>query len=132
MTIQFGTYEFVAESRPRENGSVLFLSFFPKDLSFEEMKRIMNDSSNTSTITVTEGTKTTYYRDFSVLKTLVYADNSGDVVATVELWKTDLQEEVHKLKDASESQSESIDYLNTSIDDIMTVVIPTILGDMTE
>lgn len=127
MQIAFGNYTFEADSKPRESGSTLLVTFFPGEMSFEDVKEMLHSPFNTQTVTLIDGEHETEYHNFTVYKELQFHDKGDATVATTTLNKEDIATQVRRLAEAVEAQGASIEDTNNTIDEIMTVVIPELL-----
>lgn len=128
MQIAFGSYTFEADSKPRESGSTLMVSFLPGEMTFEDVKEMLHNPSNTQCITLIDGEHEIEYHNFTVYRELQFHDKGGNIItATVTMNKEDLATQVRRLAEAVEAQGLSIEDTNTAIDEIMTVVIPELL-----
>lgn len=127
MQIAFGSYTFETDSKPRESGSTLVVSFFPGEMSFESVKELLHSPVNTQSVVLIDGQHETEYHNFTVYKELQFHDKGEVIVATATLNKEDLATQVRRLADAVEAQGVSIEDTNNAIDEIMTVVIPELL-----
>lgn len=120
MQVVFGENTFEAVNQPRENGNVLILAFEPEDVTFNQVKALLHNQTNTREIEFIDGEHNIEYRDFVVYRELVFNDKDGEITATATLYKEDLTDRVTAL-------AAYIEDTNTAIDEIMTVVIPELL-----
>ena len=127
MQIAFGSYTFETDSKPRESGSTLVVSFFPNEMPFESVKELLHSPLNTQSVVLIDEQHETEYHNFTVYKELQFYDKGEVIVAAATLNKEDLATQVRRLADAVESQGVSIEDTNNAIDEIMTVVIPELL-----
>ena len=133
MQIIFGTHTFEALAYPRENNDMLVLNFDATGTTFEDLKAILHDHKCTRVVRfVDEGEHEIEYSNYSVYRELQYTDGEDErTIAMATLVQEDLATKVDRLAELINEQAVSIEDTNTAIDEIMTIVIPELLGGET-
>ena len=133
MQIIFGSHTFEALAYPRENNDMLVLNFDATGTTFEDLKTILHDPKCTRVVRfIDEGEHEVEYSNYSVYRELQYTDGEDErTVAMATLIQEDLATKVDRLAELINEQAVSIEDTNTAIDEIMTVVIPELLGGET-
>lgn len=123
--VYFGNNEFTFR-RISTSGSVIIVTFLPNaGDTFESLMEMLNNEANTEVVRIvnTEVSVVTRYEGYVKLTDFAMTVDGIETYAIAYLKRKDLNEQLADLRKENKE-------LNATIDDIMTEVIPALLGEV--
>lgn len=123
--VYFGNHDFEFR-RMSTSGAVIIVTFVPGEHdTFESLRTMLNNEENTEMIRIvnTEVAVVSRYEGYVKLTDFAMTMDGTDLYAVAYLKRKDLNEQLADLRAENKE-------LNATIDDIMTEVIPALLGEV--